>query len=452
MSFVPNSREERDEMLREIGVSSFDDLVAAIPEHLKLKRKLDLPVPMSEWEVYKHLAGLASKNVSSESYDVYLGGGIYDHYVPAVVDSIISRPEFATAYTPYQAEVSQGTLQSIYEFQSLITRLTAMDVANASMYDGASATAEAVLLALGHTKKRKVLLSSGLNPLYRKVVSTYLSGSDVDIVDIPDASGVLDRDALGDILDDSVACFVIQSPNFYGLIEDIDGLKKMLDDGLLICVTNPITLGVLKPPGEFDVDICAGEAQCLGNAMSYGGPGLGIFATKKELVRKIPGRLVARTTDVEGKIGYVLTLQTREQHIRRDKATSNICTNQALCALASTVYLSLLGKAGIVEIGETCVRSAHYLAEKIASLDGYSMPYAGSFFNEFVVRTPISARELMGRLEAYKILAGIPLEWFYPDRKNDLLVAVTEKQTRSELDRFVKVLSEITATRKVAVD
>jgi glycine dehydrogenase subunit 1 len=452
MGFVPNTKSERDEMLREIGISSFDDLLAAIPEHLKLTRGLDLPAPVSEWEVYRYLSGLASKNVSSEEFDVYLGGGIYDHYVPAVVDFITSRPEFATAYTPYQAEVSQGTLQSIYEFQSMIARLTAMDVANASMYDGASATAEAVLLSVGYTKKRKVLLSSGLNPFYRQVVSTYVSGMDVELVDVPDASGLLDRGALSDVLDDSVGCVVIQSPNFYGLIEDLDGLKQMLGKSLLICVTNPISLGILKPPGVFDVDICVGEAQCLGNPISYGGPGLGIFATKKELVRKIPGRLVGRTTDVDGKIGYVLTLQTREQHIRRDKATSNICTNQALCALASTVYLSLLGRAGIVEIGETCVRSAHYLADRIASIDGYSMPYTGSFFNEFVIRTPIPARELTDRLEADRILAGIPLEWFCPERKNDLLIAVTEKRTRSDLDRFVDALSGVVATRKVAVD
>jgi len=441
MSYVPSSSDERNGMLTGIGVSSFEDLLEAIPKHLRLTGKLDLPPARSELEAYRYLAGMAAKNADSGEYDVYLGGGIYDHFIPAAVDTVISRPEFLTAYTPYQAEVSQGTLQVIYEFQSLIARLTGMDVVNASMYDGASATAEAVLLSVSHTRRRKVLCSSGLNPLYREVVQTYASGSDVEIVAIPEEDGVMDREKLISLIDDTVACMIVQTPNFYGLIEDLDGLKPVLGDALLVCVVNPISLGVLKPPGEFDVDICVGEAQLLGNAISYGGPGIGLFASKREFVRMLPGRLVARTTDVDGGTGYVLTLQTREQHIRRDKATSNICTNQALCALANAVYLSLMGKSGIVEVGKLCVRKAHYLADRISAIDGFELKYTGSFFNEFVITTPCDAAVLTEALERDRILAGVPMDWFCADKKRELLVAVTEKRSRDDLDRFAAALS-----------
>jgi len=443
MSYVPGSREERDEMLREIGVEKLEDLLDAIPEHLRFSGVLDLPPAMSEMEVSRYLGQMAGKNRSSEEYDTYLGGGMYDHYVPAVVSSIITRPEFQTAYTPYQAEVSQGTLQSIYEFQSSIARLTSMDVVNASVYDGASATAEAVLLAIAHTRRKKVLYASGLNPLYRDVVKTYTSGMDIEMKEVAAHEGCLDRADLKNQLGDDVACLIIQSPNFFGLIEDLDGLKPALGKALLIDVVNPISLGILKPPGEFDVDICVGEGQPLGITMSYGGPGVGFFATKKDFVRKIPGRLVARTKDADGKTGYVLTLQTREQHIRREKATSNICTNQALCALASLVYMSLLGRDGVVQVADLCTQKAHYLAGKIAQLEGFDLVYPGPFFNEFVVRTPERAIDLMKKLEDNKILAGIPLEWFYPERDKELLVAVTEKRTGKDLERFVDSLRNV---------
>ncbi len=452
MSYVPCGSVERDEMLREIGVSTFDDLLDAIPVHLRLKGKLDLPPALSELEACRYLAGMAARNASSDEYDVYLGGGIYDHFIPAAVGTIVSRPEFMTAYTPYQAEVSQGTLQVIYEFQSLMARLTGMDVVNASMYDGASATAEAALLSITHTGRRKVLCASGLNPHYLEVARTYTSGIDVEIVSVPEEDGVIDRRKLAALIDDTVACVVVQTPNLYGLIEDMDGLKAMLGGALLVCAVNPLSLGVLKPPGEFDVDICVGEAQLLGNAISYGGPGIGLFAAKKEFVRKLPGRLAARTTDLGGRTGYVLTLQTREQHIRRDKATSNICTNQALCALANAVYLSLMGKSGIVEVGELCVRKAHYLADQISAIDGFDMKYRGSFFNEFVITTPCDAVELIEALESERVLAGIPIERFYPDRKRELLVAVTEKRSRDDMDRFATALSRAVANTKVVVD
>jgi glycine dehydrogenase subunit 1 len=441
MSFVPGNSAERDALLREVGIRSFDDLLRAIPIHLRLAGDLQLPAARSEWEVLRYLSELSARNATSEQYDIYLGGGFYDHYSPAVVDFIVSRPEFATAYTPYQPEVSQGTLQSIYEFQTMVARLTGMDVVNASMYDGASATAEAVLLSLSHTKKHRVLCSSGVNPLYTEVIRTYTSGIKPDIVSIPDIDGVVDRGALKTLISDTTACVVVQSPNIFGLIENLAGLKDLLGNAILICVTNPLSLGILKPPGEFGVDICVGEAQPLGNAISYGGPGVGIFAAKGEYMRKLPGRLVARTKDLDNKTGYVLTLQTREQHIRREKATSNICTNQALCALTAGVYLSLLGKAGIVEVGELCVQNAHYLASEISKLPGFGLKYQGSFFNEFVVTTPIDAVSILKLLENKRILAGIPLEWFYPERKKELLIAVTEKRRRSDLDRFVAALA-----------
>jgi len=279
--------------------------------------------------------------------------------------------------------------------------------------------------------------------MYLEVIRTYCSGIEPEFVTIPDEGGRLNRDHLQGLIDDATACVVVQSPNFFGLIEDLEGLKAMLGKALLICVTNPMTLGVLKPPGEYDVDICVGEAQVLGNPISYGGPGVGFFAARKEFIRKLPGRLVARTTDVAGAVGYVLTLQTREQHIRRDKATSNICTNQALCALANTVYLTLMGKAGMVEVGELCVQNAHYLSDKIGSLDGFSIKYDGPFFNEFVIETPKPSIDVLKNLEERAILAGVPLEWFYPDRKHELLVAVTEKQRKADLDRFVDELSKV---------
>jgi glycine dehydrogenase subunit 1 len=437
-------------MLREIGVSSFEGLLAAIPEHLRVAKSLNLPPPASELEAYRYLGGLAESNVNSEEYDVYLGGGTYDHFVPAAVDTIVSRPEFMTAYTPYQAEVSQGTLQSIYEFQSLVARLTAMDVVNASMYDGASATAEAVLLALTHTKRSRVLCASGLNPMYRDVIGTYTSGIGTEIVAIPEKAGLIDRGGLDLLIDDSVACAVVQTPNFYGLIEDLEGLKSALNGALLICVVNPLSLGVLRPPGDFDADICVGEAQFLGNAMSYGGPGVGLFAAKREFVRRLPGRLVARTTDVEGRVGYVLTLQTREQHIRRDKATSNICTNQALCALANASYLSLMGRSGIVRVGELCIQKAHYLANRISALDGFSLKHDAPFFNEFVVLTPCDAVALIRALEGKRILAGIPLVWFHPGSEREMLVAVTEKRSRGDLDRFASEIAEAAVSATVA--
>ncbi len=447
---MPCNRDERDRMLQDIGVSSFVDLLEAVPQHLRLAGDLNLPSPMSEFEVYRYLAGLAARNACCEQYDVYLGGGIYDHFIPAAIETVISRPEFMTAYTPYQPEVSQGTLQVIYEFQSLIARLVGMDVVNASMYDGASAAGEAVLLAMNHTQRARVLCASGLNPMYAEVVRTYTRGRDAEIVPIPERGGVIDRDGLSELVDDTVACAVVQTPNFFGLIEDLAGLKSTIGDALLICVVNPISLGVLRPPGHFDADICVGEGQLLGNAISYGGPGVGLFAARREFVRKLPGRLVAKTTDVDGKVGYVLTLQTREQHIRRDKATSNICTNQALCALANAVYLSLMGKSGIVKIGELCIQKAHYLAEKISAIDGFSLKYDGPFFNEFVISTPYSSTELIGALEPKRILAGVPLGWFYPECEQELLVAVTEKRSRHDLDRFAAALAETAVETKSA--
>lgn len=431
-------------MLAKIGVASFEELITEIPESLRLKRELDLPAGKSELEVSEDLCELAGKNESCADQINFMGAGAYDHYIPAAVDALISRSEYLTAYTPYQAEVSQGTLQTIYEFQSLVCRLTGMDIANASMYDGASATAEAVLMALTLTKNKKVCLAPGLHPNYRAVIDTYTSGIDAEFVELKCESGKVNIDELSDIDFDQVACIVVQSPNFYGVIEDIKALGELLADkkAMFVVVSNPVALALLTTPGEAGADIAVGEMQVFGNCLNLGGPYVGYFAARKKLMRQIPGRLAARTEDVEGEKGYVLTLQTREQHIRREKATSNICTNQALCALAATIHLSLIGKTGLSEMAVQSVRKAHYLAEKLTRIDGIELVYEGSFFHEFVIKLPLSARNFMEEMQSKKILAGVPISRFYPDRDNELLVAVTEKRSRQELDLYIRTARE----------
>ncbi|MBD3380671.1 MAG: aminomethyl-transferring glycine dehydrogenase subunit GcvPA [candidate division Zixibacteria bacterium] len=445
MSYVSSSEKERREMLDKIGVASFEELITEIPESLRLKRKLDIPAGKSELEVSEHLRKLAGKNESCADQVNFMGAGAYDHYIPAAVDALISRSEYLTAYTPYQAEVSQGTLQTIYEYQSLVCRLTGMDIANASMYDGASATAEAVLMALTLTKNNKVCLAPGLHPNYRAVIDTYTSGIDVEFIEPENEDGSITVDKLSDIDFDQVACVVVQSPNFYGVIEDIKSIGKLLADkkAMFVVVSNPVALALLTTPGEAGADIAVGEMQVFGNCLNLGGPYVGYFAARKKLMRQIPGRLAARTEDVKGEKGYVLTLQTREQHIRREKATSNICTNQALCALAATIHLSLIGKSGLIEMAKQSVRKAHYLAEKLALIDGIDLVYKQPFFHEFVIKLPVQARDFMEKMQSEKILAGVPMARFYTDRNSELLVAVTEKRSREDLDLYVRRAEEI---------
>lgn len=435
-----SSLSEEQEMLQVLKYSSISELMDRVmPCDVRAKTPIKLPEPMSEPELVAHLFNLSKKNADCQNYISFLGGGIYDHFIPAVVDDIVSRPEFYTAYTPYQAEASQGTLQAMFEFQSLIARLTAMDVANASMYDGASATAEAALLSCRLRSRKRVLYAESLNPLYTQVLRTYLHPHRIELVPIKEREGRVDVEDLKSKLSYDAASFIMQNPNFFGIIENPIGLDELIHryDALFIVVVDPISLGLIVPPGEYGADIVTGDGQSLGWHMNLGGPTLGIFATKKDLVRLIPGRLAGETVDVEGKRGYVLVLQTREQHIRREKATSNICTNSALVALAASVYLSLVGENGLKRIAYLCFDRAHYLAEKLTGIRGIKIRYKSPFFKEFVVDLPISATELVNSLIKEKILAGLPLSYFYKDMSNSLLIAATEKRTKEEIDFYV---------------
>ncbi|MCK4307838.1 aminomethyl-transferring glycine dehydrogenase subunit GcvPA [candidate division WOR-3 bacterium] len=446
MRFIPNTADERREMLKRIGVKNFDfsDLLSPIPEHLRLKSPLELPPALSELEIKKLMQGLSERNISTDKCISFLGAGSYDHYIPQAVDYVIRRPEFYTAYTPYQAEASQGTLQTIYEYQSMICELTGMEVANASMYDGASALAEACYMART-MKEGEILISEGVHPSYIQCVETYLG----KVHRIPLKDGRTDINALKEgISRYAPTCVVVQHPNFFGVLEPVEELGALIhkNNSLYIGIPLPISLGVLAPPGDWGAhqhwgaDIVVAEGQSLGIPQSFGGPGLGIFATRREWIRKMPGRIIGRTEDVEGKRGFVMTLQTREQHIRRERATSNICTNEGLCAIATCVYLTVMGAQGIREVGEICYEKAHYLAKRISEVPGFSLSYDTPFFNEFLVHTPIEASQIVKELLKDNIFAGIPMSKFYKERTNELLIAVTEKRTREELDYFVEKL------------
>jgi glycine dehydrogenase subunit 1 len=429
-------------MLATIGVDRFEDLLKAIPDAIRLHRPIDLPAGLSEFEIDDLLDSLARENAVAPEVTSYLGGNIYDHYIPAALDHVGSRSEFYTAYTPYQPEVAQGTLQATYEFQSMISRLTGLDVAQASLYDGGSAIAEAALLALAHTKRRGVILAGTLSPRYRSVVETYLTAQDVNITTAIAPDGTTDFDKLRSLLNDDVACVVMPSPNFFGTLDRWDeGAKLARGHGaLFIAVFRPLALGIVKSPGECGADIAVGEGQSLGNAPSFGGPLLGLFAAKREFIRRLPGRLVGRTADNQGRTAYVMTLQTREQHIRREKATSNICTAQALLATRAAIYMSLLGEHGFGQLAQTCMERAHYLAARIDQLDGYSVPHGAAFFNEFVVEAPTTARAILDYLRARQILGGIELGGRFPGYDRRFLVCVTERHTREQLDAFVREL------------
>ncbi len=432
MKYIPCTIEEEKIMLKAIGVNSFKELVDIVPDNIKLNEKYGISDAMSEIELVDHIKKMASKNTQNISF---LGGGVYDRYIPSIIDFIASRSEFYTAYTPYQPEVSQGTLQYLYEYQSMICSLSDMDACNASLYDGGSALAEACILARASNSRRKILVSPHINPNYIQVLKSYLKELNYDIVTLPDNMGVTDLQKIEDFIDDEVSSIVIQSPNYIGQIEDWSKINKN-NNILLIGISDPISLGVLKPPGSLGVDIYVGEGQSLGNYSSFGGPYLGIIAVKKNLIRKIPGRVVGRTNDINGKDAYVLTLQTREQHIRREKATSNICTNQGLIALRATIYLSLMGAKGLNNINELSASKAYYLANLINNLDGYSLVYENNFINEFLVKT---------KFDAYKIreeclLNNIDINVI---NKNEILFAVTERRTQIEIDKLVSILGNI---------
>jgi len=443
MAYLPHTPEDRSRMRDVIGIRKIDDLLGAIPPELRQSAPLDLPPPISEMEVVSLLKRLASENGDLDSYISFLGAGSYDHFIPSVVSHIISRPEFYTAYTPYQPEVSQGTLTAIFEYQTMIAGLTGMEVSNASVYDGGSALAEAAIMALSIVKnRRKLLVSAGVFAFYRRVMHTYLTGRDVTTEEIPLSGGLTDLDILREKCCDDTAAVIIQNPNFVGSIEDLRavGQAAVTCGALFVTVVDPISLGILKPPGDFGADIVVGDGQALGNTPSFGGPCFGFFACKEKYKRQLPGRLVGETVDTDGRRGYVLTLQTREQHIRREKATSNICTNQALNALAATVYMSVMGKEGLREAALLCLKKASYMREKILELPGYEAPWDVPFFKEFPVRTHISPGEIIEKMKSRGYLAGVDAGCFDRDLDGIMLMAVTEKRTREEIDGFIEAL------------
>ncbi len=444
MDFVPQTEEELQRMLAEIGVRSFEELLEEILPNLKCSQ-LRLPEGISESELQERLRRLAARNVSVTQCNSFLGAGAYEHFIPEVVRHLSSRAEFYTAYTPYQPEASQGFLQAMFEYQTAMCELTAMDVSNASLYDGASALAEAALMALKAKGERsKVLVSRCVHPEYRTVLKTYLRGSPWGIEEAPYEDGVTVLSAVESQTDEETAAVVVQSPNFFGCVEDMERACAIAHGrgSLFIAVVNPVSLGILTPPGEYGADIAVGDGQPLGNELSYGGPCFGFMACTESLVRKMPGRIVGVTEDVEAKRGFVLTLQTREQHIRREKATSNICTNHALNALRACIYLCALGKEGIRRLAELNVQKSHYLFDKLSGMGGVTPTFSSAFFNEFAVRCPAAPAELRKRLAEKGILSGIELGRWYPELKDSFLICVTESKTKEQLDDFVAALKE----------
>ena len=440
--FIPNTPEDREKIFKKLGIGSFKDLLKDIPEELLYKGEINLPDALSEQEVLSLLEDIAKKN---KTLTLFAGGGAYDHYVPQVVDYIVQRPEFYTAYTPYQAEVSQGTLQAIFEFQSIICNLTGLDVTNASMYDGASAAAEALLMSMRVKRKNKVVISSAINPLYKKVIETYLDGIRPDIVyvDYDETTGMTITKDL-DKLVEGASAFLIQHPNYFGVLENMAEISRIVKskDVMLIEHYYPISLGILKKPSEYSVDIATAEGQSLGLHLNFGGPYVGLFSSKKEYIRQMPGRIIGETIDRDGNKGYVMTLQTREQHIRRERATSNICSNQNLCALRTLIYLSTVGKEGLREVAGANFARAHYLAEKLEENGVGHLAFKGRFFNEFAFRlNGVSTDTFIEKMVDRGIMPGVKID------DATILVAVTEKRLKEELDEYVKTATEIIKER-----
>jgi glycine dehydrogenase subunit 1 len=430
--YIPNTDADRADMLREIGVSSIEELFGDIPERFQ-HAHFRLPPPLSELELKEELSQLANLNASLDNYVCFLGAGYYRHFIPSVVGHIIGRNEFYTPYTPYQAEVSQGTLQATYEYQSLVCQLTGMEVSNAGMYDGSTAAAEASLMACRITSRDKVAVLSTVNPRYQDVIYTYVTGRNLLLKKVePDSVS----------LSSGYACLIVQQPNFFGYFEDIRAYTQKAHDigALLIVIVDPISLGMFKPPGDYGADIAVAEGQALGSPISFGGPALGIFTCRKEYLRQIPGRIVSKTSDAAGQPGYVLTLQTREQHVRRERATSNICTNVALMALATTVYLATLGKMGLRQVAELCYHKAHYAAAGISQLKGYSLVFQQPFFKEFVVRCPIPPHQINEALFEKRIIGGLDISHIIG---KSILFCVTEVNTKQQIDRLVEILGTL---------
>ena len=435
-------------MLEQIGVASTEKLFESIPENLRLRGHLNVPAAMSELELLKRFEDIGARNQAARRVS-FLGGGAYSHYAPTIVDALISRSEFFTAYTPYQPEISQGTLQAIFEFQTLACQLTGMDIANASMYDGSTAMAEAVLMAERVTRRRKVIVSSAVHPQYLEVAHTYVQHAGIDLQQALycTESGTTLTDSLSAV-DENTAAIVVQSPNFFGCIEDVAALADKAHAAgalLIVTVTEAMSFGLLKSPGACGADIVVAEGQSFGVPLSFGGPYVGLFATRDKFARQIPGRLVGEAYDKQDRRGFVLTLATREQHIRREKATSNICTNEGLIALCATIYLETMGRRGIQEVAQQCAQKAHYAAREISKLRGFSLPYSAPFFNEFVVSAPSEASTMLDKLAQEKgIDGGIALSRFDTDRPNDFLVCVTETNTREQIEALVEGLNDLT--------
>jgi glycine dehydrogenase subunit 1 len=443
MDYVQITTRQRDEMLKAVGASGMDDLLKQVPDELRLDRPLDLPPGMDELTLRNHLSELANQNQSAGQKTCFLGAGVYDHFIPTVVDHLAMKAEFLTAYTPYQAEASQGSLQAFFEFQTMVCQLTGMEVANASLYEGATALAEAALMALNVTGKREIIVSEGVHPQYRQVLRTYLSDLPAIYTEIPLKNGIVDTQELENELDADTAAIICQSPNFLGHLERVPTIAKFAraNESLMIQCFNPISLGLLKRPGEMDVDIAVAEGQPLGIPLQFGGPYLGLFACRQQYMRKMPGRLVGQTTDSEGRRAFCLTLQTREQHIRREKATSNVCTNQGLLALRASVFMAAMGPNGLRQAAQLCHNKAAYLASRLADA-GLSLRYPNQpYFNEILVRLRKPVNEILSAADRAGIIAGYPVGRDYPDLSDCLLIATTEKRTKAEIDALVRVLN-----------
>ena len=448
MRFIPHTEQDIREMLETIGIKNVDQLFSGIPTDLRLgDTPLSLPSALSESEVVAKLRQIQKRNPDPEEVSSFLGAGAYRHYSPALIGSLIQRGEFSTSYTPYQAEVSQGTLQAIFEFQTMIAMLTGMDVVNASMYDGASALAEEVLMANRINKKNEYLIASSVHPEYRQTVETYLRGANHQLINVPyDSTGKTDLEFILKNLNNRVSAVVLQSPNFFGIVEEYEELGKKLaeqDTLLIVVVAEPLSLGILKPPGERLADIVVGEAQSFGLPVSYGGPYAGFFATREKFVRQMPGRLAGETVDRRGRRSFVLTLSTREQFIRREKATSNICTNQGLCMLAVTIYLAVMGKQGLRELALLNLSKTDYMKNKLSKIKGFEVRFSGVTFNEIVLKCPKPANRIRDALLEYKILAGLPLGNYYPALGDSLLLCATELNTVEDIDRLADKLETV---------
>jgi glycine dehydrogenase subunit 1 len=450
MTYIPNTPEDQQRMLAALGLSDLESLLTPVPEDVRLRRPLDLPAALAEPDLKRLLAGMAARNQTLDTTISFLGAGSYDHAIPSVVPHLQRRSEFVTSYTPYQPEVSQGMLQAIYEFQTMVCQITGLDIANASLYDGATAMVEAVLLAIGPGGRGEVVISQGVDPQYRRVLRTYAHTRGFTVSEVPIVNGVTDQERLKSAVTPTTSAVVIQQPNFLGCIEDAQAIEPIAHKGravFITTITEPAALSVLAAPGEYGADIAVGELMSFGNPMSYGGPALGFMAARQKYMRLLPGRLVGQTVEEAGekRTGYVLTLQTREQHIRRERATSNICTNQSLLAVGATIYLAALGRQGFRELGELCLQKAHYAWRQVTAVAGFQAAFSSPFFDEFVIQSPVPVERLQHAFEQAGIIGGYPLAQDYPDLPAAMLFCVTETRTREEIDLLVRVLKEVQA-------